>query len=27
VVLFEPGLTLTRETGVVRMGQSLVSES
>jgi phosphatidylserine decarboxylase len=27
VVLFEPGLTLTRATGVVRMGQSLVSES
>lgn len=25
VVLFEPGLTLTRATGVVRMGQSLVS--
>jgi phosphatidylserine decarboxylase len=27
VVLFEPGLTLTRSTGVVRMGQSLVSSS
>lgn len=27
VVLFEPGLTLTRATGVVRMGQSLVSSS
>jgi phosphatidylserine decarboxylase len=27
VVLFEPGLTLTRATGRVRMGQSLVSES
>jgi len=27
VVLFEPGLTLTRPTGVVRMGQSLVSSS
>jgi len=27
VVLFEPGLTLTRATGVVRLGQSLVSES
>jgi phosphatidylserine decarboxylase len=27
VVLFEPGLTLTRATGVVRMGQSLVSAS
>ena len=27
VVLFEPGLTLTRSTGVVRMGQSLVSPS
>jgi phosphatidylserine decarboxylase len=27
VVLFEPGLTLTRTTGVVRMGQSLVSAS
>jgi phosphatidylserine decarboxylase len=27
VVLFEPGLTLTRSTGVVRMGQSLVSAS
>jgi phosphatidylserine decarboxylase len=27
VVLFEPGLTLTRPTGVVRMGQSLVSTS
>ena len=27
VVLFEPGLTLTRPTGVVRLGQSLVSES
>jgi phosphatidylserine decarboxylase len=27
VVLFEPGLTLTRATGIVRMGQSLVSAS
>ena len=27
VVLFEPGLTLTSATGVVRLGQSLVSES
>jgi hypothetical protein len=27
VVLFEPGVTLTRTTGVVRMGQSLVSTS
>jgi phosphatidylserine decarboxylase len=27
VVLFEPGLTLSRAIGVVRMGQSLVSES
>jgi phosphatidylserine decarboxylase len=27
VVLFEPGVTLTRATGVVRLGQSLVSES
>jgi phosphatidylserine decarboxylase len=27
VVLFEPGLTLTRPTGIVRMGQSLVSSS
>jgi phosphatidylserine decarboxylase len=27
VVLLEPGLTLTRGIGVVRMGQSLVSES
>jgi phosphatidylserine decarboxylase len=27
VVLFEPGLTLTRATGLVRMGQSLVSPS
>jgi hypothetical protein len=27
VVLFEPGLTLTRATGVVRLGQSLVSSS
>ncbi len=27
VVLLEPGVTLTRPTGVVRLGQSLVSES
>ncbi len=27
VVLFEPGLTLTRATGVVRLGESLVSPS
>jgi phosphatidylserine decarboxylase len=27
VVLLEPGVVLTRATGVVRMGQSLVSES
>jgi phosphatidylserine decarboxylase len=27
VVLFEPGLTLTRPPGIVRMGQSLVSSS
>jgi phosphatidylserine decarboxylase len=27
VVLFEPGLTLTRATGPVRLGQSLVSSS
>ena len=27
LVLLEPGVTLTRPTGVVRLGQSLVSES